>query len=59
MAEPIERYIPANIEEKWQKKWEQDGLYQCRYSERQEEILRAHNAAISFGQFAYRTTGMR
>lgn len=27
MAEPIERYIPANIEEKWQKKWEQDGLY--------------------------------
>ena len=27
MAEPIERYIPENIEEKWQKKWEQDGLY--------------------------------
>ncbi len=27
MAEPIERYIPANIEAKWQKKWEQDGLY--------------------------------
>ena len=27
MAEPIERYIPANIETKWQKKWEADGLY--------------------------------
>lgn len=27
MAEPIERYIPAKIEKKWQKKWEQDGLY--------------------------------
>jgi len=27
MAEPIERYIPANIEAKWQKKWETDGLY--------------------------------
>ena len=27
MAEPIERYIPANIEPKWQKKWEEDGLY--------------------------------
>jgi leucyl-tRNA synthetase len=27
MAEPIERYIPANIESKWQKKWEDDGLY--------------------------------
>jgi leucyl-tRNA synthetase len=27
MAEPIQRYIPAKIEEKWQKKWEQDGLY--------------------------------
>jgi leucyl-tRNA synthetase len=27
MAEPIERYIPANIESKWQQKWEADGLY--------------------------------
>ena len=28
MAEPIERYIPANIEGKWQSKWAADGLYQ-------------------------------
>lgn len=28
MAEPIERYIPANIEGKWQAKWAADGLYQ-------------------------------
>ena len=27
MAEPIERYIPANIEGKWQYKWAADGLY--------------------------------
>ena len=27
MAEPIERYIPANIESRWQKKWDEDGLY--------------------------------
>lgn len=27
MAEPIERYIPANFESKWQKRWEEDGLY--------------------------------
>ena len=27
MAEPIERYIPAKIEGKWQEKWAADGLY--------------------------------
>ena len=27
MAEPIERYIPAKIEKKWQEKWAADGLY--------------------------------
>jgi leucyl-tRNA synthetase len=27
MPDKIERYIPDNIEEKWQKKWEEDGLY--------------------------------
>jgi leucyl-tRNA synthetase len=27
MAEMMDRYIPANIEKKWQEKWEQDGLY--------------------------------
>ncbi|MDP2966181.1 MAG: leucine--tRNA ligase [Pelolinea sp.] len=27
MAEPIERYIPAKIEGKWQEKWASDGLY--------------------------------
>jgi len=27
MKKPIERYIPINIEKKWQKKWEADGLY--------------------------------
>ena len=29
MAEPIERYIPAKIEGKWQEKWVADGLYQA------------------------------
>ena len=27
MSEQIERYIPSNIEKKWQEKWERDGLY--------------------------------
>jgi leucyl-tRNA synthetase len=27
MPESIERYIPSNIEKKWQEKWEHDGLY--------------------------------
>jgi len=27
MPEKIDNYIPANIETKWQEKWEQDGLY--------------------------------
>ncbi|MCD6356807.1 MAG: leucine--tRNA ligase [Anaerolineaceae bacterium] len=27
MPKPVERYIPANIEKKWQKRWEDDGLY--------------------------------
>ncbi|MCD6577759.1 MAG: leucine--tRNA ligase [Anaerolineaceae bacterium] len=27
MREQIERYIPSNIEKKWQEKWERDGLY--------------------------------
>jgi leucyl-tRNA synthetase len=27
MPEMTDRYIPANIEKKWQDKWEQDGLY--------------------------------
>jgi leucyl-tRNA synthetase len=27
MPDKIERYIPGNIEEKWQKKWEKEGLY--------------------------------
>ncbi len=27
MPELIERYIPSNIEKKWQEKWERDGLY--------------------------------
>lgn len=27
MPNHIERYIPANIEKKWQEKWERDGLY--------------------------------
>ncbi len=29
MTEPLERYIPATIEPKWQARWEQDGLYQA------------------------------
>jgi len=27
MPETIDRYIPANIEQKWQDRWEADGLY--------------------------------
>ena len=37
MAEPIERYIPANIEPKWQKKWEEDGLYNADIDESKEK----------------------
>ena len=29
MSEPIERYIPATIEGKWQEKWAADGLYEA------------------------------
>ena len=37
MAEPIERYIPASIEPKWQKKWEEDGLYNADIDESKEK----------------------
>lgn len=29
MTEPIERYIPATVENKWQQRWAADGLYQA------------------------------
>ncbi len=37
MAQPIERYIPAKIEPKWQKKWEQDGLYHADIDPKQKK----------------------
>ncbi|MBC7250526.1 MAG: leucine--tRNA ligase [Anaerolineae bacterium] len=33
MASPIDRYIPQEIEPKWQKKWEEDQLYRSRIDE--------------------------
>ena len=59
MPKTIEKYIPANIENKWQEKWEQDGLYHADIDPNQEEILRADHAAISIRAICISGIGMR
>jgi leucyl-tRNA synthetase len=37
MKKPVERYIPANIEKKWQKKWNDDQLYRSNIDHNQKK----------------------
>ena len=50
MTEPSETnfYNPGEIEPRWQKKWEADGLYNSDIDPEQTKILCPDHAALSF-----------
>ena len=51
----ITAYNPAEIEPRWQEKWEDDGLYQADIDHNKEEILCHDDAALSLRRSAYRS----